>query len=98
MGKGHDQNIVDLLKSEGYNRGLVVGYCAIDEVGEKLRNAFGKRKVFFSGDCNNLAETVKAELKLSKMTIFDLVPIPTDELMSLVEVAQKKGSTALTPL
>ena len=98
MGKGHDKNIVELLKSEGYNRGLVVGYCAIDEVGEKLRNEFGKRKVFFSGDCNNLAETVKAELKLSKMTIFDLVPIPTDELMSLVEVAQKKGSTALTPL
>jgi len=98
MGKGHDENLVEQLKTEGFTKGLVAGYCAIDEVGEKLRNAFGKRKVFFSGDCNNLAETVKAILKLSKMTVFDLLPIPTDELMALVEVAKKEGSTALTPL
>lgn len=98
MGKGHDNNIVEILKSEGYNRGLVVGYCAIDEVGEKIKNEFGKRKVFFSGNCNNLAETVKAELKLAKMTVFDLVPISTEELMPIIEEAQKHGSTALTPL
>ena len=98
MGKGHDDNLVDNLKSEGYTKGLVAGYCAINEVGDKLKEAFGKRKVFFSGDCNNLAETVKAELKLSKMTVFDLLPIPTDELMPIIEKALKKGSTALTPL
>ena len=98
MGKGHDDNLVEQLKNEGYTKGLVAGYCAIDEVGDKLMKAFGKRKVFFSGDCNNLAETVRAELKLSKMTVFDLVPISTEEIMSLVEEAQKHGSTALTPL
>ncbi|MFX1340430.1 MAG: DUF362 domain-containing protein [Promethearchaeota archaeon] len=98
MGKGHDDDIVDKLKAEGYKKGLVAGYCAIDEVGEKLVEAFGKRKVFFSGDCNNLAETVKAILKLAGMTVFDLVPIPPEELMPLVEEAQKHGSTALTPL
>ena len=98
MGKGHDDNLVDQLKSEGYKKGLVAGYCAINEVGEKLREAFGKRKVFFSGDCNNLAETVKAILKLASMTVFDLVPIPIEELMPLIEEAQKHGSTALTPL
>jgi uncharacterized protein (DUF362 family) len=98
MGKGHDKDLVDKLKAEGYTKGLVAGYCAIDEVGDKLMKAFGKRKVFFSGDCNNLAETVRAELKLSKMTVFDLVPISTEELMSLVDEAQKQGSKALTPL
>jgi len=98
MGKGHDENIVEQLKKEGYTKGLVAGYCAIDEVGEKLRKEFGKRKVFFSGDCNNLAETVKAILKLSKMTVFDLVPISNEELMDLIDAANKQGSTALVPL
>jgi len=98
MGKGHDENIVEQLKEEGYIKGLVAGYCAIDEVGEKLRKAFGKRKVFFSGDCNNLAETVKAILKLSGMTVFDLVSLSTEELMSLIDSAKEHGSTALVPL
>ncbi|MHA1726087.1 MAG: DUF362 domain-containing protein [Promethearchaeota archaeon] len=98
MGKGHDPDLVEKLKAEGYTKGLVAGYCAIEEVGEKLQKAFGKRKVFFSGNCNNLAETVKAELKLAGMTVFDLVPIPPNELMALVDEAVKNKSTALTPL
>ncbi|NVM17742.1 MAG: DUF362 domain-containing protein [Candidatus Lokiarchaeota archaeon] len=98
MGKGHDENIVEILKEKGFTKGLVAGYCAIDEVGEKLRNEFGKRKVFFSGDCNNLAETVKAILKLSGLTVFDLVPLSTEELMSLIDLAKEHGSSALTPL
>jgi len=98
MGKGHDENLVEILKEKGFTKGLVAGYCAIDEVGEKLRNEFGKRKVFFSGDCNNLADTVKAILKLSGMTVFDLVPISNEELMVLIDAANKHGSTALVPL
>ncbi|TFG25823.1 MAG: DUF362 domain-containing protein [Promethearchaeota archaeon] len=98
MGKGHDEDIVEKLKEEGYTKGLVAGYCAINEVGDKLRNEFGKRKVFFSGDCNNLAETVRAVLKLAKMTVLDLVPISNEELMALISEAQAHGSTALTPL
>ncbi|MHA1491867.1 MAG: DUF362 domain-containing protein [Promethearchaeota archaeon] len=99
MGKGHDEDLVDELKAQGYTKGLVAGYCAIDEVGEKLKKEFGKRKVFFSGDCNNLAETTKAELKLSGMNVFDLVPsISQEELMALIEAAKEHGSTALTPL
>ena len=86
------------MRSEGFTKGLVAGYCAINEVGEKLKEAFGKRKVFFSGDCNNLAETVKAILKLAGMTIFDLIPISNEELMDLIDMANKQGSTALVPL
>jgi len=98
MGKGHDKDLIDNLKAEGYTKGLVAGYCAIDEVGNKLREVFGKRKVFFSGDCNNLAETIKAEIKLVGMSVFDLVPISNEDLMNLIDKAQKNGSTALTPL
>jgi len=98
MGKGHDENLVEILKEKGFTKGLVAGYCAIDEVGKKFRKEFGKRKVFFSGDCNNLAETVKAILKLSKMSVFDLVPISNDELMALIDAAKEQGSTALVPL
>ena len=98
MGKGHDENLVELLKEKGFTKGLVAGYCAINEVGVKLRNEFGKRKVFFSGDCNNLAETVKAILKLSGMTVFDFVSLSPEELMSLIDSAKEHGSTALVPL
>ncbi len=98
MGKGFDEDLVDQLKTEGYKKGLVAGYCAINEVGEKLISEFGKRKVFFSGDCNNLAETAKAEFKLSGVSPFDLVPIPVQELMILLEAARDHGSKALVPL
>ena len=95
MGKGHDDNLVEQLKEEGYKKGLVVGYCAIDEVGERLKKEFGKRKVLFSGDCNNLAETLRAELQLSRINGWDLLPFPPERFLELVEEAQKHGTTAL---
>ncbi|MFX1378811.1 MAG: DUF362 domain-containing protein [Promethearchaeota archaeon] len=95
MGKGHDENLIDQLKSEGYSKGLVAGYCAIEEVGQKLRQEFGRRKIFFSGNCNNLAETTTAELKLSGMSALDLVPLSSEEVMQLIQEAQQNGTTAL---
>ena len=95
MGKGHNEDIIDQLKAEGYTKGLVAGYCAIEEVGQKLRKEFGRRKVFFSGACNNLADTTTAELKLSGMSALDLVPLSSEEVMELIQEAQKHGTTAL---
>ncbi len=96
MGKGHDEDLIDQLKAEGYTKGLVVGYCAVEEVGQKLRKEFGRRKVFFSGDCNNLADTTNAELKLSGMSALDLViELSSEEVMELIQEAQKHGTTAL---
>ena len=97
MGKGHD-DIIEQLKSEGYTRGLVAGYCAINEVGKDLRKEFGRRNVFFSGDCNNLAETIKAELKLAGMSAFDLPPLSYEESMKILQEAQKNGTKALIPV
>jgi uncharacterized protein (DUF362 family) len=95
MGKGHDEDLIDQLKNEGYKKGLVAGYCAIEEVGQKLRKEFGRRKVFFSGDCNNLADTTNAELKLSGISALDLVPLPPEKIMEIIQEAQKNGTTAL---
>ncbi|MFX1477771.1 MAG: DUF362 domain-containing protein [Promethearchaeota archaeon] len=95
IGKGHDDNLIDQLKSDGFTKGLVAGYCAIDEVGKKLRKEFGRMNVFFSGDCNNLAETVTAILKLSGMSALDLVPLSFERLMEIIQEAQKHGTKAL---
>jgi hypothetical protein len=95
MGKGHDENLIEKLKIEGYTKGLIAGYCAIDEIGKSLRKEFGRRNVFFSGDCNNLADTVTAVLRLSGMNALDIVPLSVDELMEIVQEAQNHGTTAL---
>ena len=96
MGKGHDADLIDQLKAEGYTKGLVAGYCAIEEVGQKLRKEFGRRKIFFSGACNNLAETITAQLKLSGMSALDLVPkLSSERIMELIQEAQKHGTKAL---
>ncbi|MFW9820478.1 MAG: DUF362 domain-containing protein, partial [Candidatus Thorarchaeota archaeon] len=94
MGKGHDEDLIDQLKNDGYTKGFVAGYCAIEEVGQKLRKEFGRRKIFFSGDCNNLADTLNAELKLSGMSALDLVPLPLEEVMDHLHEAQKHGTTS----
>ncbi|MFX1567201.1 MAG: DUF362 domain-containing protein [Promethearchaeota archaeon] len=96
MGKGHDEDLIDQLKAEGYTKGLVAGYCAIEEVGQKLRKEFGRRKIFFSGECNNLADTTTAELKLSGMSAMDLVPkISSEKVIEIIQEAQKHGTKAL---
>ncbi len=95
MGKGHDDDLINQLKSEGFTKGLVAGYCAIDEVGKGLRKEFGRRNVYFSGDCNNLAETITAQLKLSGISAIDLTPLSFEEAMKILQEAQRHGTKAL---
>lgn len=97
MGKGHDDDIADKLREEGYNKGLVAGFCAIEEVGNTLRAEFGEKNVHFSGNCNNLAETATAMFKLSGVKATDLVPISTLKLAMLLISAKLHGSKALIP-
>ena len=97
MGKGFDKDLAMQLKQAGYSRGLVVGGCAVKEVGETLRQAFGKKNVFFSEDCNNLAQTATGMFKLAKVHPLELVPIPIHKLALLFVSAKLHGSKALTP-
>jgi hypothetical protein len=97
MGKGHGEDLIQKLKNEGFTKGLIAGYCAIDEVGEKIAEAFGKKNVHFSHDCNNLAETATALFKLSGVSALDLIPISTLKLLWLILLAKIHGSKALIP-
>jgi len=99
MGKGFDEDLVEQLKNEGYTKGLVAGFCAIDEVGEKLREEFGKKNVFFSHNCNNLAETINALFKLMDVKALDVFP-PDFSIWKLLYYAiagKLHGSKALIP-
>jgi uncharacterized protein (DUF362 family) len=97
MGKGFDENLVQFLRSEGYTEGLVAGYCAIEEIGDKLKQEFGSTNVHFSHNCNNLAETASALFKLSGVSALDLVPISTLKVLKILISAKLHGSKALTP-
>jgi len=97
MGKGFNKNIAQQLRNEGYTKGLVAGNCAIEEVGSELRKEFGKRNVYFSESCNNLAQTATALFKFSGVHPLDLVPISTLRLGGLVLSAKAHGSKALIP-
>ncbi|MBD3195406.1 MAG: hypothetical protein GF317_10145 [Candidatus Lokiarchaeota archaeon] len=97
MGKGFNSDLIEELKKYSYNKGLVAGFCAIEEVGEKLRNEFGKKNVFYSHNCNNLAETATALFKLSGVSAMDLVPISTIKATWLLLLSKLHGSKALTP-
>lgn len=97
MGKGFDDDLIAQLRNEGYKKGLVAGECAIQEIGSQLMEAFGKRKVFFSHDCNYLAQTATALCKLGRVGVTDIVPIPLEELAALANEALSKGSTSELP-
>ncbi|MHA1647639.1 MAG: DUF362 domain-containing protein, partial [Promethearchaeota archaeon] len=71
LGKGFDLDEIDNLKGPVF----VGGHCAIEEVGERLLNRLGKKKVYFSDGCNNLGQSTAALSHLMKVNILDLVPI-----------------------
>jgi len=99
MGKGFDANLVDQLKQQGYARGLVAGMCAMNEVGQKLRDAFGKRNVFYSRYCNSLAETSTALFGLMKVNPLDYFPkeYPKYKILKHFLLAKLHGSKTLIP-
>ncbi|NVM56043.1 MAG: DUF362 domain-containing protein [Candidatus Helarchaeota archaeon] len=97
MGKGFEDTLIEQLKAEGYKKGLVAGYCAIEEVGEKLRKEFGKRNIHFSHDCNNLPQTANALCKLSRVSILNLLPISLEQAVELIKEAEAQGTTSIIP-
>ncbi|QEE16940.1 DUF362 domain-containing protein [Promethearchaeum syntrophicum] len=70
-GKGFDLDEIDNLKGPVF----VAGHCAIEEVGERLLQRLGKKKVYFSDGCNNLGQSTAALCHLMGVNVLDLVPI-----------------------
>jgi uncharacterized protein (DUF362 family) len=97
MGKGFDADLTGLLKGKGFTRGLVVGRCAVEEVGKPLQQAFGKGSVFLSDSCNGLANTTGALLKLMGLKVWDLFPkrYPIIKAVWNLIMAKLHGSKAL---
>ncbi len=93
MGKGHDPQVIDALKGPV----LVVGHCAIDEVGERLVKRLGKRNVFFSGKCNELAKSAAAMFYLMKVDPLSFAPLPALTAAKCLLLAKLHGTKALVP-
>jgi len=70
MGKGFADEVLEDVKG----RVLVVGPCAVREVGERLVARLGKSKVYMSRECNDLAAVVESMCHLMKVTPLKLAP------------------------
>jgi uncharacterized protein (DUF362 family) len=95
MGQGFEDGIVSQLKAEGYKRGLISGYCAMEEIGPQFKKAFGKGNIYFSDDCCNVAEIVSAVVKLTGRSTFDLAPTSAWKTLYMFISAKLHGSRAI---
>jgi len=95
MGQGFEQGLASHLKTLGFRKGLIVGSCAIDEVGSGLMQAFGKSNIYLSHDCCNVAETVSSMVKLTGLSTFDLLPASMLKSLYLFISAKMHGSRAI---
>ncbi|PKN38915.1 MAG: hypothetical protein CVU62_01570 [Deltaproteobacteria bacterium HGW-Deltaproteobacteria-2] len=93
LGKGHDPSVIDNING----RVLVAGYCAIEEVSENLIKRLGRKKVYLSGECNNLCSTVEAMFHLMKVNPVSYVPINPIAISAAFLMARMKGSTSRVP-
>ncbi len=93
MGKGWDTGRLENLQ----DRVLVVGKCAVEEVGERLRAVRDPDSVALSNGCNDLTETVTCLLKWMKVSPHRLVPVNPLRTSLLLLQARAKGSTAAIP-
>lgn len=93
MGKGHDPAEIDALTGKV----LIVGDCAIDEVGDKLIKKLGRKNVYLSHKCNSLADSAAAMFHLMKVNPMVFVPLPLPKSLYLLVMSKLHGSTALVP-
>lgn len=93
MGKGFDTAQIDALQG----RVLLAGYCAIDEIGDRLIKRLGRRNVYLTGECNDLCATVNAMCHLMKVN--PLVFLNNNRIAAVIAlvVAKLKGSTSRVP-
>ncbi|MBN2152215.1 MAG: DUF362 domain-containing protein [Candidatus Lokiarchaeota archaeon] len=93
IGKGHDPEAIDRLRGPV----VVAGHCAVDEVGQRLRQRLGKANVFLSDGCNNLRQTNVGLARFMGVNLLKLVPSGTLKSLWLLFQARLHGSTANVP-
>ncbi len=93
MGTGHDPAEIDAIKGKV----LIVGDCAINEVGDRLIARLGRKNVYLSHKCNSLADSAAAMFHLMKVNPMVFVPLPLPKALYLLIMSKLHGSTALVP-
>jgi len=94
MGKGFDDEVIKNLKGPV----LVVGPCAVKEIGQRLVDRLGKGKVYMSRECNDLAAVVESMCHLMKVSPMKLAPPinPVKGLVLLLQAWMNKSSGRMT--
>jgi uncharacterized protein (DUF362 family) len=90
MGKGHDPQEINAIKG----RVLVVGRCAIAEIGDNLLRRLGKKNVYFSGHCNDLCASINALCHLMKVNPRVMAPLSLFTSLKLLAQAKLHGTQA----
>ena len=93
MGKGHDPDVIGAIDGKV----LVVGHCAISEVGDVLVERLGRKNVYFSGFCNDLCATNNAMCNLMDVNPLLMAPLPFFKSVKLLLLAKLHGSQANVP-
>lgn len=93
MGLGHDPAEIDAIQGKV----LIVGDCAINEVGERLIRRLGKKNVYLSHKCNSLADSAAAMFHLMKVNPMVFVPINPLKALWCLTLSRLHGSKALVP-
>ena len=93
MGKGHDLEEIDNIQGKV----LIVGDCAINEVGDRLIKRLGRKNVYLSHKCNSLADSAAAMFHLMKVNPMVFVPINPVKALTCLTLSKLHGSNALVP-
>lgn len=76
-------------------RFLVVGPCAVEEIGDRLIERLGEDKVYRSKECNDLSAVVESMLHLMKVSVAQLDPgLNPAEVLQAVSQAIENGTEA----
>jgi uncharacterized protein (DUF362 family) len=93
IGKGQNLKVIDKLEGPV----VVAGKCAVKEVGERLTQRLGKKHVYLSGGCNNLAQTLVGLGRYMGVNLLKMVPINPLKSIVLLLTAKLKGSKSNVP-
>ena len=93
LGKGHDPAEIDRLEGPV----LIAGHCAIEEVSERLIRRLGRKKVYLSGECNDLCSTAEAMFHLTKVNPVEFCPVNPVRALTALFLAKLHGSKSRVP-
>ena len=93
MGEGHDTKEINAITGKV----LIVGDCAINEVGDRLISRLGKKNVYLSHKCNSLADSAAAMFHLMHVNPMEFAPINPIKATTCLLLSKRHGSSALVP-